>query len=209
MAVVENTTIARMTLLAAILLAAVVLPVHAGQLHLGRGAAKITPAPGTPMGGGFTINLSTGVHDDLYCKAIALEKDGVRAALVACDVESLHRPTVLKARELIAKSCTTPPEHVMITATHSHSGPEMTPMVINGATGEPGKLIREFHESLPASISEAVKKAEADAQPALVHAGSEHEDRFCDSHRRVIADDPVGRRHRAAVQHCCLGVEIG
>jgi hypothetical protein len=173
-----------------ILVSAAVL-IQAGELRVGTAAVTITPAPGTPMGGGFTIGLSTGVHDELHCKAIAMEKDGERAAIVGCDVESLHRPTILKARELISATCATPPDNVMITATHSHSGPEMTPMVIDGASGEPGRQIREYHDRLPDWIAESVKQAEAILHPARVSTGVEFEDSISFNRRFLLRNGAV------------------
>lgn len=64
-----------------------VLPsVWAGDLRVGRAEIDITPPVGMPMGAQFYYRLSTGRHDDLHAKALVMEKDGVRVALVACDL---------------------------------------------------------------------------------------------------------------------------
>lgn len=80
-------------------------------LMIGRGAVKITSPAGTPMGGGFCVQTSTGIHDDLYCKAIAFADDDERAAIVSCDVESLHdapravaRYSSMRPRDFSSKS---------------------------------------------------------------------------------------------------------
>ncbi|MFN0172536.1 MAG: hypothetical protein ACKV22_39540 [Bryobacteraceae bacterium] len=52
------------------------LPLAAGDLRVGRAAVKITPPAGMPMAGYYSIRLNEGVHDDLFAKAIVLEKDG-------------------------------------------------------------------------------------------------------------------------------------
>jgi hypothetical protein len=38
--------------------------------------------------------LNEGVHDDLYAKAIVLEKDGVKVGMVALDLINIPRPIV-------------------------------------------------------------------------------------------------------------------
>jgi neutral ceramidase len=73
----------------------------AADLRAGRGAVKITPPKGIPMAGYYYVRLNTGTHDDLYAKAIVLEKDGVKAAMVACDLGTMPRTVVEMARARI------------------------------------------------------------------------------------------------------------
>lgn len=159
---------------AMVLLMAAALTVSA-EFRLGRGQAKITPPAGMPMGGGFTVRLSTGVHDDLFCKALLFDLDGARAATVTCDVESLHRPTIEAARRAIEEITPLRGHQAMITATHSHSGPEMTPLVLDGATGEAARFAKAYHEELPRRIAEAVRAALDNLAPARIAAGVTHE----------------------------------
>jgi len=56
----------------------------AAELRVGAGAAKITPPPGAPMAGYYYNRAASGVHDDLWAKAIVLEADGARSAIVGC-----------------------------------------------------------------------------------------------------------------------------
>jgi len=67
--------------------------------------------------------LSTGVHDDLHAKAIVIASGGQRVALVACDLVGIPAAVVEEAREQIQSSTGIPGSNVMISATHSHSGP--------------------------------------------------------------------------------------
>src|SRR5437762_10123738 len=76
----------------------------AGDLRIGRAAVTITPSVGTPMGSSYGITVSAGVHDDLYAKALVMDLDGVRTAMVACDLISIRRPIVAEARRLIEKT---------------------------------------------------------------------------------------------------------
>lgn len=163
----------------------------AQPLRVGRATVDITPEAGTPMGGGYTLNLSKGIHDPLACKAIALQSGEASAAIVSCDVESIHTPTVEAARALIAKQSRIPAGNVSIGATHSHSGPEMTPQVIEGATGRAGELIRRFHAGLPGKIAESVRLAEADLREARAFAARETESTISFNRRFLMKDGTV------------------
>src|SRR3954469_25059260 len=98
----------------------------AGDLRVGAAAVVITPEAGTPMAGYYSARAAEGVHDDLYAKAIVLEQDGSKAALVACDLISMPRGVVERAREQIEGDMGIPGARVMISATHSHAGPVLT-----------------------------------------------------------------------------------
>src|SRR5688500_4459535 len=74
----------------------------ASELRVGAAAEVITPAAGTPMSGYNSTRVVQSVDDDLYAKAIVIERDGVRVAMVACDLITMPRPVVEEARRLIA-----------------------------------------------------------------------------------------------------------
>src|SRR3954469_5292050 len=95
----------------------------AGDLRVGAAAVVITPEAGTPMAGYYSARSAEGVHDDLHAKALVLEQDGAKAALVACDLISMPRGVVESARAIIEKETDVPGASVMISATHSHTGP--------------------------------------------------------------------------------------
>ena len=118
----------------------ILTPAWAGDLRMGRAAVNITPPLGMPMGGYYKVRLNTGTHDPLYAKAIVLEEAGVEAALVACDFESIPRSFVDAARRIIQKTTHVPPDHVMISATHTHTGPEMIHFFLDRLEGPPRRL---------------------------------------------------------------------
>jgi len=177
---------------------------HAGDLRLGRASVPITPPAGMPMGGYFELRLATSTHDDLYAKALVLEKDGVKAALVACDLESLPRLADQAARDLIQKTTGLRGENVMISATHAHTGPEMSAFFLDWAEGPTAEIARKYHESLPAKIAEAVRLAEVNLAPARAWAATGHEDSLSFNRRFLIKDGTVrfnpGKRNPEAVR---------
>src|SRR5262249_61764940 len=105
------------------LLLLAVAPASAGELRVGAAAVVITPPAGTPMAGYYSARAADGVHDDLFAKALVLEKDGVKAALVSLDLISTTRSIVEDTRREIAKTTRIPGANVMLSATHSHTEP--------------------------------------------------------------------------------------
>src|SRR5436305_1499237 len=98
----------RIPFAAAVVLIALTSAARAGDLRAGAAAVVITPEPGTPMAGYYSARSAEGVHNDLHAKAIVLEQDGSKAALVACDLISLPRGVVDRARALIEKETDVP-----------------------------------------------------------------------------------------------------
>ncbi len=165
----------------------------AAELRVGAGAAKITPPSGAPMGGYYYNRAASGVHDDLWAKAIVLEADGARAAIVACDISGLPRPIIEQARREIERDPGIPPERVMIGATHTHTGP----VVLSGPSrynleGDMLRIGQQYAADLPRMIAEAVRKAASALAPARVAAGRGREDSLTFNRRFHMKDGTVG-----------------
>jgi hypothetical protein len=162
------------------------------ELRVGAAAARITPEQPLPMAGYYSIRLSTNTHDDLHAKAIVLEQDGARAALVVCDLISLPRTVVVQAREIIARTTRVPGANVMISATHSHTGPVLdTGSARKAVDGGGTDAVRAYTAALPAKIAEAVQGADAMLQPARVSVAHEHEDHLSFNRRYFMKDGAV------------------
>jgi len=93
------------------------------MLKAGAAQRDITPLLGISLVGYFHDRKAVDVRDPLYAKAIVLEADGERIAIVLCDLIALEREEIEKARELIESRCGIPPQNVMIACTHTHTGP--------------------------------------------------------------------------------------
>ena len=163
----------------------------AAQFRIGRAAVDITPPVGVPMAGYYYVRLSEGVHDPLHAKALVFEDNGVKAALVALDLVHVPRPIVDAAREQISKSIGIPGGNVMISATHSHTGPEMGGRLL-GIQPATKQLADTYLAGLPGRIAEAVRLANADLQPARIRVATGHEDSVSFPRRYYMKDGTVG-----------------
>lgn len=168
-------TIFRNVGLSAVLLSlAMVSSVQAQALRVGRAAIDITPplempfqVPQRPP---YPVVPAEGIHDPLHAKAVVFEQGGTRAAIVACDVTALPTAIVVQTRKLIGEHTAVPPENVMITATHTHTGPVLGPRFFEHATPVEMKIALDYLDRLPGMIAESVRVAEADLAPARLQA---------------------------------------
>jgi hypothetical protein len=161
------------------------------ELRVGRAAVKITPGPGLPMAGYYRVRLNEDVHDDLLAKAIVLESGGAKAALVACDLIGIPAEIVAKARERVTATTGVPGENVMISATHSHTGPSISSR-LDGLDAKTLGLVREYVDLLSQKIAESVRLAEADLTAARVSAGIGQEDSVAFIRRFLMTDGSIG-----------------
>ena len=100
------------------------------MIKAGFAQKAVTPQPGISLAGYFHDRVSNRVRDDLHVKAAVIEADGERVAIVACDLMCLDREIVSAAKSAIQERLGIPPESVMISATHTHTGPAVTDRLI-------------------------------------------------------------------------------
>jgi len=163
------------------------------ELRIGSAAVVITPALGTLLAGYYETRISDGVHDDLYAKAMVLECGGTRAAMVCCDLISMPLNVAQEARRLIEKDTGLKPDQVMISATHTHTGPILPGRTAREtADGPGGDLAQEFVNELPARIAASVKQAVEKLAPATASTAIGREDHLSFNRRYIMKDGTVG-----------------
>ena len=154
----------------------------------------ITPPIGTPLAGYFHDRFGTRVRDDLHASAVVLEVDGTRLAIVACDLITPSATITEAAREQIAADTGIPPQHVMICATHTHTGPAI---VDKNTVG----IDEEYLARLPGLLAEAVTAAAADPFAAVLRPGRTQVDGLSFNRLFRLRDgsEVFGRRGEAEV----------
>jgi neutral ceramidase len=158
----------------------------------GAAAVKITPPKGAPLAGYYYNRAAEGVHDDLYAKTLVLEQDGTRVAFVVCDLISLSRPIVEQARKLMSESSGVRGENVMMSATHSHTGPVLRGgSTRNAAQGGEEDVAVKYADELPKLIAESVKLAADRLTNAIVSAAIGYEDGLSFNRRFFMKDGTV------------------
>ena len=181
------------SLLSMFVVSCLTLNAPAADLTAGAATVNITPPPGTPMAGYYSARGAEGTHDPLHAKAIVLEKGGVKVALVALDLIGTTFGMVQESRKLIEDQTKIPATHVMISATHSHTGPVLRDgRPRSEALGGSSKLAEEFMLQLPKQIAEAVQKADQNRKPAKISQGIGREDNLAFCRRFHMKDGSVG-----------------
>jgi len=98
-------------------------------LLAGAASASISPPTGTYLAGYGRDRRSTGVHDDVFVKAVVLSKDNESIAIVVIDCIGLAHEDVQRIRALAVQRIgdgVLMPERIIVTSTHTHSGPDVT-----------------------------------------------------------------------------------
>lgn len=94
------------------------------SLIAGAATVDVTPAgPQFLFGYPHVARISTGVHDPLLSSALFLSDGQTPLLLVANDVIYIDRGTAARTRDRIAAATGIPAANMLITATHTHSGP--------------------------------------------------------------------------------------
>jgi hypothetical protein len=131
-------------------------------LGAGYGESILTPSLGVELTGyGFYLERrAESVLDDLKARAVYLEKDGARVVLVSCDLIGLTVEMSDAARRGIGAALGLPAEHVLVAATHTHTGPAT--MDMPGL----GEADPAYVRGLVPKIVAAAERAAADAREA-------------------------------------------
>ncbi|MBX3010257.1 MAG: neutral/alkaline non-lysosomal ceramidase N-terminal domain-containing protein [Caldilineaceae bacterium] len=125
----------------------------------GFGRADITPRLGCRlMGYGNRTHGATAVHDRLLARALVVEDEGGRWALIACDLRCLNATSVAEVRSAVQQRCGIAPAHVFVATTHTHSGPH-------------DRDAENWERPLGQLIADAVQAACAALQPARLGGG--------------------------------------
>lgn len=96
----------------------------ANTVQLGAATINITPSVGTWMGGyGARDHGAEDIHDDLYAKILVFSDGETKAAIVTCDLVGVTEESTATVRDLVAEQTDIPGDHVMVTCSHTHSGP--------------------------------------------------------------------------------------
>jgi hypothetical protein len=177
------------SLLACFLCAA---PIFSAELRVGAAATVVTPPEGTPLAGYYSMRGAKRTLDDIYSKAVVLEVGETKAALVVCDLISLPRHVVTEARRQIEKATGIPGSHVMISATHTHTGPViLRESALDDLTGASSDLGRRYTEKLPELIAKSVADANKKLAPARASAAIGKEEGISFNRRFHMKDGTV------------------
>ena len=138
-------------------------------LRAGAATADITPIDSQFLCGYPHVErYSTGVHDPLMSSALCLTDGKITVLFVANDIVFIPKGIINSARKRIAVASGIDADHIMIAATHTHSGPlvsEITAWEADGVIPQPDE---KYLQLLEDGMVEAGIEACKNIQPARV-----------------------------------------
>ena len=139
------------------------------SLKAGTGRSDISPRRSMFLVGYPHVRrMSTGVHDPLYASALYLD-DGTNGVIsIALDALYVSQRTARECRAEIQRATGLPPEHIMITATHTHSGPVTADILAWHDDPVVPALDDDYMRLLHSDIVRAAASAHKNAEPAVL-----------------------------------------
>ncbi len=162
-----------------------------GQLQAGWASSLCTPPIGTPLGGyGARKGApSTGVHDDLYVKALVLSDGKDMVAITGSDLLLVPPNVAAICRERVAKETPLTEKNILFTASHTHCGPGgWAPGIAGYVTG--GKYDPKIPELLGNAFATAIIDAYHKMKPAQIAHGVVDATQYIRNRARDAAVDP-------------------
>jgi hypothetical protein len=132
------------------------------ELRAGTAVVDVTPQqwPLAPRGS-FTPRPTDSAHDPLKVRCLVLDDGNTSIVLGVVDSCMVHRDVLDPAKRQASEATGIPADHMLISATHTHSAP-----FANAQHGTPQELA--YQKRLLAGIVDAIEQAAASRQPAKV-----------------------------------------
>lgn len=136
-----------------LLLSTTLSPAQQPVLRAGAAAVDITPSPEhfpMNMPGGFSSNMAEKAHDPFHARALVLDDGKTALAMVVVDNLGAGPTTLDEAKAIAAAKTGMSPENMLISSTHTHSGPGLSTRDEKATA-----YTRKFVEGVASSIIQA------------------------------------------------------
>jgi neutral ceramidase len=161
---------------------------HDDELFAGFGVADITPPIGVPLAGysnrragpgqwfsgdpyAVLFNPSKAVHDPIEAHAMAIVRDSRRLVFLRLDLVAVSADLIAAIRERLA-NLAIPEDDLIVTATHTHSGPGAWMDSTIWALVGTDRYSPEIFAGIADGGARAVREALANLVPARLFAGA-------------------------------------
>ena len=148
------------------------VPVAAAGLRAAAAKVDITPQTSQWLMG-YAARKSTGVHDRIYHRVVALDAGGTPFYLVSSDL-CLFSPGVYdEAARRLERELSIPRTHFWWSVTHTHAAPEVGPPGMYKALlgRSDHEWDRDYADFIQESLVRAVKEARGKLEPARIAFG--------------------------------------
>lgn len=111
--------------------------------------------------GSMTPRLADSIHDDLHARCLVLDNGQSKVALVVCDSCMIPRQVFDAAKQLASESTGIRSDHILCSATHTHSGVSVAPVFQSDVEEAYSQLLIE-------RIAEGIAQADSQREPAKI-----------------------------------------
>ena len=135
------------------------------------GTGKVDVSPREPMflwGYPHVKRISTGINDPLYASILFLADDNSSVMTIALDLLYISAEDTVDLRNRIAEQISIEPANIMISCTHTHSGPVTVDLIITGSDPVVPAVDKEYMAEVKDKIVTAAVKAANDIVDAEI-----------------------------------------
>ncbi|KXK35720.1 MAG: Neutral/alkaline non-lysosomal ceramidase [Candidatus Hinthialibacteria bacterium OLB16] len=155
------------------------------SLLAGLAQKSITPPIGASVAGYFEPHAAVEIINDLFAEILILRSEtGGQAALIDCDVIGLSEETVRKIRRQISTKTSFQPHEILISATHTHTGPYTLDIF-------EGEADQDYLNFLEQEVLLGFEEALNNLQPASLRITRTKVEKISCNRRVVFADGTV------------------
>ncbi|MBI2423864.1 MAG: neutral/alkaline non-lysosomal ceramidase N-terminal domain-containing protein [Candidatus Hydrogenedentes bacterium] len=131
----------------------------------GAATSNVTPWLGVSLSGHMADRKADGVHDELHARCLVLDDGKTQLAFAVVDNCLIPRPVYDAAKQRAEELTGIPAANMMMSATHTHTGPTATPCF----QSDPDP---QYLEYLSVKIADGIARAAKNLAPASIARGS-------------------------------------
>ena len=189
----------KILIVASVLVAVAAFRAAAADFRVGFARKDITPPLGVYMPGYYQDRRATAILDPLQINMVAFS-DGKTTALVAqVDTESLSDVTANLMRDAITKATGVPRDAILLHASHTHDGANLTAGVRHGSGASHGEnedprfreVDRLYRDFAVTRAKDAAVEAVRDLKPATLSIARSRAERISFGRRYLMKDGTV------------------
>lgn len=137
----------------------------------GAAMSNITPPLGLPIVGNYKTPLAAHVHDQLHARCLVLDDGNSRLVFAIVDNVGVDRRVFEEAKTLINKSTGIPKDHMLMSATHTHSATSAGGLDEKRRGWNESDPLDEYQKFLAGRIADGVATALNNLEPARIGWG--------------------------------------
>ncbi|MHB1462821.1 MAG: SCP2 sterol-binding domain-containing protein [Armatimonadota bacterium] len=144
-------------------LAALSISAMAAPMMVGTAKVDLTPSKMPFLAGTNKNRVATSVNDPVEARALVIESQGTRIALVSVDLIGLFKPGVDEIRNAVTN---VPKSNILISCSHTHSGPDS--MGLWGPNDTVSGVDRAWYADVKKKIALCIDAAATNMRPAVM-----------------------------------------